>query len=57
MEPSNKGLGGNFGIMTVHDAAAYLHISEAKIHRMANERQVPTHLRSIKVNSSIPGPE
>jgi excisionase family DNA binding protein len=29
------------GIMTVHDVAEYLRLSEAKVYRMANDRQVP----------------
>ena len=29
------------GIMTVHDVAGYLRLSEAKVYKMANEGRVP----------------
>ena len=32
---------GNIGIMTVHDVAEYLRLSEAKVYKMANEGRVP----------------
>ena len=31
----------DFGIMTVHDVAEYLRLSEAKVYKMANEGHVP----------------
>jgi excisionase family DNA binding protein len=31
----------NEGIMTVHDVAEYLRLSEAKVYKMANEGRVP----------------
>jgi len=36
-----KGSDVDIGIMTVHAVADYLHFSEAKVYRMANEGQVP----------------
>ncbi len=38
-----KGLraGSDIGIMTVHDVAEYLRLSEAKVYKMANEGRVP----------------
>jgi len=40
---SNRELGINStdGIMTVHDVAEYLRLSEAKVYKMANEGRVP----------------
>jgi len=40
---SNKGFRVNpdVGIMTVHDVAEYLRLSEAKVYKMANEGRVP----------------
>jgi excisionase family DNA binding protein len=37
----NKGPDADVGIMTVHDVAGYLCLSEAKVYRMENERQAP----------------
>ena len=34
-------VGSNFGIMTVHEVAEYLRLSEAKVYKMANEGHVP----------------
>ncbi len=40
---NKKGFGtdGDIGIMTVHDVAGYLRLSEAKVYKMANEGRVP----------------
>ena len=35
------GAGSDVGIMTVHDVAEYLRLSEAKVYKMANEGRVP----------------
>jgi excisionase family DNA binding protein len=32
---------GNFQVLTVHDVAAYLRLSEAKVYRLAREGSVP----------------
>jgi len=34
-------VGSDVGIMTVHDVAGYLRLSEAKVYKMANEGRVP----------------
>ena len=34
-------VGSDVGIMTVHDVAEYLRLSEAKVYKMANEGRVP----------------
>ena len=34
-------VGSDVGIMTVHDVAEYLRLSEAKVYRMANEGCIP----------------
>jgi excisionase family DNA binding protein len=41
---NNREIGKGFsieGVMTVHDVAEYLRLSEAKVYKMANERRVP----------------
>jgi len=41
MSDNRFGVGSDVGIMTVHDVAEYLRLSEAKIYKMANEGRVP----------------
>jgi excisionase family DNA binding protein len=41
MREKGVGAGSDFAIMTVHDVAEYLRLSEAKIYKMANEGRVP----------------
>jgi excisionase family DNA binding protein len=41
MSNNRFGDGSDVGIMTVHDVAAYLRLSEAKVYKMANEGRVP----------------
>lgn len=41
MSKKDIGVDLNVGIMTVHDVAEYLRLSEAKVYRMANEGCVP----------------
>lgn len=43
MEKSSTRAGGeNISIMTVHDVADYLRLSEAKVYRLAKEGNVPS---------------
>jgi excisionase family DNA binding protein len=41
MREKGLGAGSDIGIMTVHDVAEYLRLSEAKVYKMANEGRVP----------------
>ena len=41
MREKGLGAGSEIGIMTVHDVAEYLRLSEAKVYKMANEGRVP----------------
>ena len=41
MREKGLGAGSDVGIMTVHDVAEYLRLSEAKVYKMANEGHVP----------------
>ena len=41
MSDNRFGIGSDVGIMTVHDVAEYLRLSEAKVYKMANEGRVP----------------
>jgi excisionase family DNA binding protein len=41
MREKGLGAGSDVGIMTVHDVADYLRLSEAKVYKMANEGRVP----------------
>jgi excisionase family DNA binding protein len=41
MSNNRFGIGSHVGIMTVHDVAEYLRLSEAKVYKMANEGRVP----------------
>ncbi len=41
MRNRKNGQVSNEGIMTVHDVAEYLRLSEAKVYKMANEGRVP----------------
>ena len=41
MSDNRFGVGSDVGIMTVHDVAEYLRLSEAKVYKMANEGRVP----------------
>jgi len=41
MREKGLGAGSDVGIMTVHDVAEYLRLSEAKVYKMANEGRVP----------------
>jgi excisionase family DNA binding protein len=41
MSPKGFGIDSNIGIMTVHDVAEYLRLSEAKVYKLANEGHVP----------------
>jgi excisionase family DNA binding protein len=41
MRGKGFGVDSNIGIMTVHDVAEYLRLSEAKVYKMANEGRVP----------------
>ena len=41
MREKGVGAGSVVGIMTVHDVAEYLRLSEAKVYKMANEGRVP----------------
>ena len=41
MRENGLGAGSEIGIMTVHDVAEYLRLSEAKVYKMANEGRVP----------------
>ena len=41
MSNNRFGIGSDVGIMTVHDVAEYLRLSEAKVYKMANEGRVP----------------
>jgi excisionase family DNA binding protein len=41
MNENDIGVDLNVGIMTVHDIAEYLRLSEAKVYRMANEGCIP----------------
>jgi excisionase family DNA binding protein len=41
MNKKGFGIDGDIGIMTVHDVAKYLRLSEAKVYKMANEGRVP----------------
>jgi len=41
MREKGSGAGSDVGIMTVHDVAEYLRLSEAKVYKMANEGRVP----------------
>jgi excisionase family DNA binding protein len=41
MREKGYGVNPNDGIMTVHDVAEYLRLSEAKVYKMANEGRVP----------------
>lgn len=41
MSVKGFGIGSDVGIMTVHDVAEYLRLSEAKVYKMANEGRVP----------------
>ena len=41
MNKKGFGIDGDIGIMTVHDVAKYLRLSEAKVYKMANEGLVP----------------
>ena len=41
MSEKKLGVGPDVGIMTVHDVAEYLRLSEAKVYKMANEGRVP----------------
>jgi excisionase family DNA binding protein len=43
MEKPSAQIGGeNISIMTVHDVAGYLRLSEAKVYRLAKEGRVPS---------------
>jgi excisionase family DNA binding protein len=41
MNDKKDGTNPNGGIMTVHDIAAYLRLSEAKVYKLAKEGQLP----------------
>lgn len=41
MSENRFGVDLDVGIMTVHDVAEYLRLSEAKVYKMANEGRVP----------------
>ena len=41
-KPSTQSSGGKNSIMTVHDVAGYLRLSEAKVYRLAKEGRVPS---------------
>jgi excisionase family DNA binding protein len=41
MQKQGFEVGSDVGIMTVHDVAQYLRLSEAKVYKMANEGHVP----------------
>jgi excisionase family DNA binding protein len=41
MREKGVGAGSDVAIMTVHDVAEYLRLSEAKVYKMANEGRVP----------------
>lgn len=41
MSEKDGGVNAGAGIMTVHDVADYLRLSEAKVYRMAKEGHVP----------------
>jgi excisionase family DNA binding protein len=41
MREKGVGAASDFAIMTVHDVAEYLRLSEAKVYKMANEGRVP----------------
>ena len=41
MREKGLGAGSEIGIMTVHDVAEYLRLSEAKVYKLANEGRVP----------------
>ena len=41
-EPSAPNRGENISIMTVHDVASYLRLSEAKVYRLAKEGSLPS---------------
>ena len=41
-KPSDQNGGENISIMTVHDVANYLRLSEAKVYRLAKEGNVPS---------------
>ena len=41
MNENESGTDPHVGIMTVHDVAEYLRLSEAKVYKMANEGRVP----------------
>jgi excisionase family DNA binding protein len=41
MREKGVGAGSDLAIMTVHEVAEYLRLSEAKVYKMANEGRVP----------------
>ncbi len=41
-EPAVQNRGENYSILTVHDVASYLRLSEAKVYRLANEGCFPS---------------
>jgi excisionase family DNA binding protein len=41
-KPSTQSKGEKSSIMTVHDVAGYLRLSEAKVYRLAKEGRVPS---------------
>jgi excisionase family DNA binding protein len=41
-EPAVQNRGENYSILTVHDVASYLRLSEAKVYRLAKEGSVPS---------------
>jgi len=41
MDEMGPGVNANIALMTVHDLAVYLRLSEAKVYRLANAGRVP----------------